>query len=273
MTPDITDTSLRSQILAAAAATHEEIAKQRENAGKYKTGPRQAQAMPYVKPMPYVAIDLETTGLDPDCAQIIEFGAVIDDWVTPVESLPSFHAYIIHDHFVSDDPYALWLNSEIFKRIANRNKPENKEFAFLEPKELAPLFQDWLIKQAVIDSPREAFTPAGKNFGGFDRGFLKKLPGFDKIKIRHRAIDPAVLFWNPLTDKTLPDTKTCMERSGQNGEVKHTAIEDSIAVINMIRFAINNKFNFQISIPSAHGTRTLMQGVLAEIRKQSQEIK
>ena len=34
--------------------------------------------------MPYVSIDIEPTGLDPDTCQVLEVGAVADDWVKPI---------------------------------------------------------------------------------------------------------------------------------------------------------------------------------------------
>lgn len=43
--------------------------------------------------------------------------------------------------------------------------------------------------------------------------------------------DPAIDHDGP------PDSKTCMERCGLPGDVKHTALEDAEAVIHMIRFA------------------------------------
>jgi len=126
-------------------------------------------------------------------------------------------------------------NVQTLRRIAERRKPENAGFTFLKSTDIAPVFVTWL-ESCEFDPYKTAITPAGKNFASFDRGFLKELPGFDRIKIHHRVIDPAMLFFNPTIDKAPPGTEECMRRAGIEGDVKHTAVEDAIAVIKMIRF-------------------------------------
>jgi hypothetical protein len=90
---------------------------QRRNAANYTPGERQAQPAR----TPYVCIDLETTGLDDANCQILEFGAVIEDWVTPFEKLKSFRCYIYHDQIVGE-PYALAMNAAILKKMAGAEK-------------------------------------------------------------------------------------------------------------------------------------------------------
>jgi oligoribonuclease (3'-5' exoribonuclease) len=53
-----------------------------------------------------VFIDIETTGLNPDPCDIIEIGAVIDDWLEPLELQPLFHCYIKQQQY-KGEPYAL----------------------------------------------------------------------------------------------------------------------------------------------------------------------
>jgi hypothetical protein len=78
---------------------------------------------------------------------------------------------------------------------------------------------------------------AGKNFSGFDKLFLAKMPNSRNFidRIHHRVIDPASLYWEPFTDKELPSSKTCLERAGMSGVVAHTALEDAKMVVNLIR--------------------------------------
>ena len=84
----------------------------------------------------------------------------------------------------------------------------------------------------------EGLTPAGKNFASFDRQFLKRLPDFEgMVRLHHRTLDPAMLFWQP-GDEKLPDSKTCYERAGMNGKVAHTALEDAMAVVWLLRAGI-----------------------------------
>ena len=83
----------------------------------------------------------------------------------------------------------------------------------------------------------KAVTPAGKNFASFDRQFLKRLPEFqNKVRLHHRTLDPAMLFWLA-ADERLPDSKTCYERAGMDPKVAHTALEDALAVVQLIRAA------------------------------------
>jgi hypothetical protein len=85
-----------------------------------------------------------------------------------------------------------------------------------------------------------ALTPAGKNFASFDRQFLKRLPRFEQVvKLSHRTLDPAVLFWQ-VADEKLPDSKTCYERAGLDNKVAHTAVEDALAVVRLIRTGIKH---------------------------------
>jgi DNA polymerase III epsilon subunit-like protein len=186
---------------------------------------------------PYVSIDLETTGLNPDYCQILEFGAVIDDWHSPVEELPRFQRYIRpHDEvdgqpYIYGQPYALALNAEIIRKLAS-NDPAMDAITCSE-EELGMHFAGWLQQHNI--NPQKV-TAAGKNFGSFDLQFLLNVHDFNQhVHFRHRAIDPAVLYWCPDIDDKLPDTKTCLERAGLDGRVAHTAIEDCISVIQLIR--------------------------------------
>jgi DNA polymerase III epsilon subunit-like protein len=86
---------------------------------------------------------------------------------------------------------------------------------------------------------KTALTAAGKNFASFDRQFLKRLPRFEQVvRLRHRTLDPAVLYWHPLEDEELPSSKTCYERAGLDNKVAHTAVEDALAVVRLVRLGI-----------------------------------
>jgi len=68
-------------------------------------------------------------------------------------------------------------------------------------------------------------------------GCHAKLTNWDKhVRVHHRILDPAALYWQPEIDGVeLPDTKTCMERAGIAGDVAHTAVEDARLVARLIR--------------------------------------
>ena len=184
--------------------------------------------IPNPKPaVPYLSIDIETTGLDPATCQILEIGVVYDNWTLPIRELPTWHCYVQHKHYVGE-PYALWLNSAIFRTLANPPKDE----VFFRPEQVAESLADWLKS---LGEPQKAYTPAGKNFASFDRDFLKRLPDFEQlVRLHHRTLDPAMLWWQP-RDEKLPDSKTCYERAGLDGKVAHTALEDALAVVWLLR--------------------------------------
>jgi hypothetical protein len=194
--------------------------------------------------MKYVSIDIETTGLDSDSCDIIEFAAIIDDLKSqkPIDKLSFFHAYIlppIGSGQYKGQPYALSMHSKIFKRIATLEKP----YMYLQTFELAETFSNWLSNQDVTGR----ITVAGKNYGMFDDRFLRDNDWKEYVGMHHRVLDPAMYFLNPYEDKCLPDTKTCKERANvwienfgttepfSDVEVAHTALEDAKDVVKLMR--------------------------------------
>jgi len=70
-----------------------------------------------------------------------------------------------------------------------------------------------------------------------DNQFLRRLPKWEKfIPTQHRVIDPGNLYFDPRLDGgELPSTATCMKRAGIPGGVAHTALEDAIVAVELIR--------------------------------------
>jgi oligoribonuclease (3'-5' exoribonuclease) len=188
-------------------------------------------ALPTVTPnLRYVSIDIETTGLDPETCQILEIGAVWDDWTKPIHELPVYHRLVSHEEY-RGNAYALAMNAPLLKRLSGEREPW-----FLDSEQVADDFAAWL--EGCGWDGKTTLTPAGKNFASFDRQFLKRLPRFEQVvKLHHRTLDPAVLFWRP-EDEKLPDSKTCYERAGLDNKVAHTAVEDALAVVRLVRLGI-----------------------------------
>ena len=197
--------------------------------------------------MKYISIDLETTGLDENNCQILEFGAVLEDTnnILPLEDLPRYHAYIKHPKGnISGNIYALNLNADIIKKLKNEKELKDT-YNYVKVDDLADDFLAWLkiqgmeIKSTTYNDKTNyhcTITVAGKNFASFDKKFLDKVPDFkNKIRIRHRIIDPAVLFVDWKNDEALPTLDECNARIGHNVPVQHTAVEDSIDVIRLLR--------------------------------------
>lgn len=181
--------------------------------------------------MKYASIDLETTGLDPETCKTIEIGMILDDLSNPrpIASLPAFHCYVDCGIFTGQ-ARALAMHAKIFERIASKAP----EYHYLCEESVGIYISDFLRRNGYGRSER--VNPAGKNFASFDANFLKKLPGLSKeVFFSHRVIDPAMLYWNPMTDKALPDTKTCYERAGIREDVAHTALDDARGVIKLLR--------------------------------------
>lgn len=182
--------------------------------------------------IPYVSIDIETSGIDPNNCVILEFGAVIDDWKTPVEKLPTFHTYIKHWKLVGE-PYALSMHSTLLLKIAECDDSikYNPQPPFTTEKLLLIQFAEWLRKQGL--DPLKVQV-AGKNFASFDLQFLNRLTGYGNcVRFKHRTIDPAMFYWTP--GEEVPGTEECKKRAGLAGEVKHTAIEDALDVVRLVR--------------------------------------
>jgi oligoribonuclease (3'-5' exoribonuclease) len=188
-------------------------------------------ALPTVTPnLRYVSIDIETTGLDPETCQILEIGAVWDDWTKPIDELRTYRRLVVHSEY-RGNAHALAMNAPLLNRLSGE-----RESWFLDPEQVADDLAAWL-KGCGWDG-KTALTPAGKNFASFDRQFLRRLPRFEQVvKLHHRTLDPAVLFWRP-EDEKLPDSKTCYERAGLDNKVSHTAVEDALAVVRLVRLGI-----------------------------------
>jgi len=189
--------------------------------------------------MKYVSIDLETTGLDPENNDIIEFGAVLDDLreQRPLEELPKFHAYICKNEY-RGHPYALSMHSTIFERISKKEEG----FNYLYPNTLGKEFLNFLVKhgyklEEIKDKKisRTVINVAGKNFGTFDLPFLKHQTNFSgSVKVRSRILDPGILCLNK-EDDVIPGLMECLRRVGIVKGIDHTAIEDALDVIKVIR--------------------------------------
>lgn len=183
--------------------------------------------------MKVVSIDIETTGMDYNNCQVLEFGAIIDDLevVIPSRELPTFRRVIRPpDGIVIGEPYALWMNAGLLKEICDSKDVINRSALGYE-------FEDWLESNG-IDSKR--VIPAGKNFASFDMQFLNRMSGFnDFVRFKHRVLDPSILFME-VNDGEPPSIKLCAERAGLDIATygTHTALEDARLVIDLLRIGL-----------------------------------
>jgi len=187
--------------------------------------------------MKYLSLDIETTGLHPAQDQILQFGAIIEDTndVKFYDKLPKFEFVFLHDR-ITGSPFAINMTQAIIRHSAAGVPMTDITPCHTSihgyPNEFIPMFTGWLASNGL---GADKINVAGKNVAGFDLLFLKQIPGWSDIKIRHRVIDPAVLYvkWNE--DDSTPDLSTCLSRAGFAPEVAHDALEDAWDVIRVLR--------------------------------------
>jgi oligoribonuclease (3'-5' exoribonuclease) len=201
--------------------------------------------------MRYVSCDIETNGLCPEKNVILEVGAAIEDTknIQLMEELDMFHCYILYpeEKIMSGNQYAIDLNKETIDKILNYKDYED-EYVFLKPNEVVKVFYNWLKSCGYNTIPINKKTRvgcvnfAGKNFGGFDYRFLRRLPEWEeRIWQKHRYIDPGMLFVDWQKDDCIPDLATCKKRSNIEGIVTHDALDDALDVILTLRnYYVNN---------------------------------
>lgn len=205
--------------------------------------------------MRFVSIDIETTGLNPEYCQILQVGAVIEDTVNikPYDSLPTFSCIVEHERYTGQ-PFALNMNNWIFSilsKLENTSKEERlairSKYNIIPEALVASAFSVWLLENGIEKNTNAAFSSkllinvAGKNFAGFDKLFLQKLPNWSStIQIKQRILDPAILLMDWQNDDSLPNLNTCLNRLNLEGEVTHNAAIDALDVIRVIRTGTNN---------------------------------
>jgi oligoribonuclease (3'-5' exoribonuclease) len=192
--------------------------------------------------MIYASIDLETTGLDPETCQIIEFGMYIEDTtkMLPREKLPYFHCYI-NNEFISGEAYALnmHLQSGLLQKIIDKSLNKKVDGHWLNLDYLHTCIVNHFTKEyeKYTGKPHKGkISVAGKNFNGLDKNFLVNADKNFKNLFHHRVIDPAILYYDKKLDKeVLPDLSTCKKRAGLNEIVTHNALDDAWDVIQLLR--------------------------------------
>jgi oligoribonuclease len=201
--------------------------------------------------MKYVSIDIETTGLDENQNQIIEFGAIIEDSNDPksYEDSKKFRRIVLaRDGKYVFSSMAAKMNVGLIALIAKIESGVDPQFptsdknltnAAIFSDDLIADFKTWLFVNGFTENGKGVLevVAAGKNFASFDRKFIQSTPEYETYGIRfhHRSIDPSGYYidWN--NDTAPPSTEKCKERAGLTGEVKHEALADAWDVIQLLR--------------------------------------
>jgi len=91
---------------------------------------------------PYIALDIETTGLNTRKAQVLQVAAVLDDGVSPIEELDRINYVIKQDEINYGEPYALGMNAWIFQMIKDhKDKKETR----------IPVVNQWQVFQKFFE--------------------------------------------------------------------------------------------------------------------------
>lgn len=135
----------------------------------------------------YVAIDIETTGLNPDRHQILEFAAVA--WVDqgPIEDQPYFRELVRPEGDIVGSPKALTMNLKLLEQFEHGDGHSIQE--------TLNSFRRWLYSLGVTNSRRAYII--GKNFASFDLRFLGKYAGWPYDLFVHRCLDVGSLYATP----------------------------------------------------------------------------
>ena len=221
--------------------------------------------------MKYISIDIETTGLDPETCQILSIGAVIEDTLNllPFEELPKFHA-VIKRESVYGSIFALNLNKDLIQAMKDYSEARTIELKeeieesfgakFYDESEVVEALFQFCYRNGLVpvepnrinntrkivngreypvltsNMPKVYLNCAGKNFAGFDKKFLEKLPRWKQVfSIRSRVLDPGILFVDWINDESVPSLDVCKQRAGIEGVVTHNAVEDAMDVVMLLR--------------------------------------
>ena len=223
--------------------------------------------------MIYISLDTETTGLNPETCQLLSFGAIVEDTEKklPFDEIPKFHCAILRGErdILQGELFALNMNKDLIERITHystaRTQDEKNDLVqktgmlFLREEEVVKAFFHFLIDAGAIAPDFDPskmveiingktypmlatkmkpfhLNVAGKNFHSGDQTYIERLPRWKQVfRIRHRHIDPSVLFADWKNDDSMPNLGVCKERAKVDGIVTHDALEDAWDVVQLLR--------------------------------------
>lgn len=211
---------------------------------------------------PYISIDLETTGLDTKKVQILQIGWVIDDGVSPRESLEKGSILIQNPAITYGENYALGMNAWIFQELMK--KADQRKYPTTGPQEgifrlacaikkAAKMAHEYDVANGV-KRPNQRVQIAGKNAGNFDWPIVlnnhsgpidsisdaeyheSALEGI--MKVDHRFIDVGGAFFENFGKN--PSFELICELVGMPA-INHDALDDAMAVVIALRWKMGIK--------------------------------
>lgn len=198
--------------------------------------------------MEYFSIDIETTGIDKDQGVIIQFAAIYENTnnILPYEKIPKFQRLLEHKVYYGG-AYAINMHTKLWAKLAGlerldyaKVKEYKEEHSITTPDSLVNEFTTF-VKQCnpdLIKFSKPNIQVAGKNAALFDIPWLMHhIPEWkEKVRIKQRVLDPAILFTNFKDDPSLPNLEQCKERAKlSDTHVSHDALDDAWDVIQILR--------------------------------------
>lgn len=173
---------------------------------------------------PYLAVDIETTGLDLNRSQVLQLAAIYVDG----QQTKEFNILVDNGPLVGE-AYALKLNGWILGELVAKtsNFTRQSKAAAIES------FQAFLADVA----PSGRLTIAGKNVAGFDVPILRA-QGFDVSRFSHRVIDVGSLYYPDFG--YVPSLDEVNKKLGREAVV-HDALADCQDVVTAIGYKVGGR--------------------------------
>jgi len=148
----------------------------------------------------YISIDIETTGLDHNNHQIIEFAAVLPNG-------SHFTKFVVHPEY-RGSAIAIAMNKRIFDALSKFQTEKLQAgpgTPYVHAAELYYEFRHWLEANGIIEQAH----PIGKNYSGFDAQFLRTLNCEFPTLFHYRALDIGSMY---ATDSGVPGLKELVDK-------------------------------------------------------------
>ena len=172
--------------------------------------------------LPYLSIDIETTGLDRQKVHVLQLAAVYDNGKA-LEELPTFDRVIKWPVITHAEEYAMNLNKDLLERGFKKQN-------IVSINQCRDEFKKWLDKIAPGSS---RFAPAGKNVQGFDIPILEnQVNKFFFDRFLRRTLDPGSMYTDDFDH--IPTLGEINDVTGRS-PVTHNALDDCWDVVYAIR--------------------------------------
>lgn len=198
---------------------------------------------------PYIAIDLETSGLDRKLSEVLELGYCFEDFKGPIAQLPKASLITQWDKLEYAEPVALKMNARLIEAQCNKDVQKfspGEAFGLLfeATRFAAKAASQW--DEAKQWKPSNKVYYAGKNVASFDipmvtNYFARKNIDEKLMKewlsyIHYKVIDPGSMFYAHFGGY-IPGLDEINKLTGRTA-VNHHAIDDALDVVYAVRYSL-----------------------------------